>query len=73
MKYTQRQNGDVLIIPRNCRWHSICCCDCGLIHTFRYSVKKNGDIHIQVWRNNRATAQRRRHIFKKDKNAAVAQ
>lgn len=61
MKYNQRQNGDIIIIPRNERWHRIACCDCGLVHTFRFATKKNGEIHLQVWRNNRATAQYRRN------------
>jgi len=64
--YKQRESGDIMVIPRNNRLQNIACCDCGLVHVFKYSVKKNGDIHIQVWRNNRATGQYRRYHHKKE-------
>ena len=35
------------------------CCDCGLVHTFRYR-QVNGDLMFTAWRDNRATASRRR-------------
>jgi hypothetical protein len=37
----------------------LACCDCGLVHTFDFRIRK-GHIEFRAWRNNRATGQRRR-------------
>ena len=37
-----------------------CCCDCGLVHVFQFRVRK-GKIQLRAKRDNRATAQFRRH------------
>jgi len=40
--------------------YSLGCCDCGLVHKF--SIRKvRGGIEVEVKRDNRATAQFRRH------------
>lgn len=38
---------------------NMACCDCNLVHKLRFTVKGNTLI-MQVWRDNRATAQLRR-------------
>ncbi len=40
--------------------YRLACCDCGLVHTVNFRVFK-GRIQFQVFHNNRATAQVRRH------------
>ena len=46
------------IQPARLYW--MCCCDCGLIHKFEFRVRK-GKVVLRAWRDNRATAQFRRH------------
>ena len=59
--YVQRFDGDRIVIGKLPRAeHKIGCCDCKLVHTMKISVMKNGDIVMRVWRDNRATAQRRK-------------
>jgi hypothetical protein len=36
------------------------CCDCGLVHRFRFKVKGK-TLTMMAWRDNRATAQIRRN------------
>ena len=39
------------------------CCDCGLVHRHIHSIRKDdGVLMVQVLRDNRATAQLRRHM-----------
>jgi uncharacterized Zn finger protein len=40
----------------------LACCDCGLIHDVAFAIEKNGKIGVALRRNNRSTAQRRRHL-----------
>ena len=47
--------------------YKMACCDCGLVHTMEFRVV-NGEIEMRGWRNERSTAQKRRHM----KQAAVA-
>jgi hypothetical protein len=44
--------------------HKLCCCDCGLVHTMDFRVV-DGRAQFRVFRNNRATAQVRRHMTTK--------
>lgn len=41
------------------RRHKIACCDCGLVHLLEFRVSR-GKIKFRAWRDNRATANRRR-------------
>jgi len=36
------------------------CCDCGLVHKINFRIE-NGKVQFQVFRDNRATGQKRRH------------
>jgi len=38
----------------------IACCDCGLVHTFQFTVRRGGGVKLRAWRDNRATARKRR-------------
>lgn len=40
--------------------YKMACCDCHLVHRLRFTVV-GGHVVIQGWRDNRATAQLRRH------------
>ena len=37
------------------------CCDCGLVHRMRFKVRGKNLIIMKFWRDERATAQIRRH------------
>ena len=39
------------------------CCDCGLVHVAGVAVTPSGIVHMVARRDNRATAQLRRHRF----------
>jgi len=46
------------------------CCDCGLVHIFKIAKgMRRGFILVQAWRDNRATAARRRHRSKRFRRA----
>lgn len=57
--YPIRQDGEWMRVEN--RRHRIACCDCGLIHDFEFRVRKR-KVEFRVYRNNRATAQRRRYL-----------
>ncbi len=45
------------------RYLDLACCDCGLVHTIKFRLKKKGAktlITRRTWRNERATAAMRR-------------
>jgi hypothetical protein len=44
--------------------YNMSCCDCGLVHNLKFKVDKSGQVWIRVRRNNRATGQIRRRMFK---------
>ena len=51
--------------------YKMACCDCGLVHTINFRIRK-GRVQLQAFRNNRATSRRRlargiKFIFKKGK------
>ena len=58
MKYAQAYDGD-WIEPKDLNNHREKCCDCGLVHDYKFRIVK-GRIQYQVVRNNRATAAARR-------------
>ena len=45
--------------------YKLCCCDCGLVHTMDFRVT-DGEVEFRVRRNNRSTAQVRRHMKGKE-------
>lgn len=56
-KYTQVYDGDTIeVIGRH---HKISCCDCGLVHLLKFRMR-GSVITFKAFRDNRATAQRRR-------------
>jgi len=42
--------------------YKMSCCDCGLVHTMDFRVDDEGRAQFRVRRNNRSTAQVRRHM-----------
>lgn len=62
-KYPEAEEGE-WITPQRRNW-KLACCDCGLVHTLNFRLVKtlNGGntIQFQVFRDNRATGQIRRH------------
>ncbi len=60
-RYQPVTDGEEVVIPHWC-W-KISCCDCHLVHVFKFRFEK-GKLYIKVWRDARATAQKRRHAKK---------
>jgi hypothetical protein len=60
-RYKQRKDYEGFEVP-SATIYKIACCDCGLVHDFVFISEDGKPIGIAVRRNNRATAQRRRHI-----------
>lgn len=58
MKYYQVKDGEWRYFLRK---EKVACCDCGLVHTYRYR-KRKGFLQRQAIRDNRATAARRRRL-----------
>jgi hypothetical protein len=67
-RYTQVLDNDAIVIPlkRMRGEHRIKCCDCGLVHHLTFETKF-GSIIMRGYRDNRATAQVRRHMKTKHK------
>jgi len=61
MKYKQRKDCEGFEVPSGTIYR-IACCDCGLVHDFVFISEDGKPIGIAAKRNNRATAQRRRHV-----------
>ena len=59
-KYINRTDGEGFEVPLN-EVYKIACCDCGLVHNVVF-VFENGKLAMAAERNNRATAQKRRHM-----------
>lgn len=51
--YYQVTDGEWIIVPK--RGYKEQCCDCGLIHRLNFKVDEKGRIHIQTFRDDRAT------------------
>lgn len=73
MRYKQGLDGEAIVIPQPINkgqvMHKIACCDCGLVHLFRFAlVHERGEwkstdplyLAFNATRDNRATAQRRK-------------
>jgi hypothetical protein len=58
MKYLQVYDGD-WIEPKPQNGHKVTCCDCGLVHKINFRVVK-GKVQFQAFRDNKATANKRR-------------
>lgn len=61
--YKETRDGDTIKV--NGRLHKIACCDCGLIHLLEFRLVKGSVITFKAYRDNRATAQRRRWLTTK--------
>jgi hypothetical protein len=59
MKYTPRGNGEWMRSYRG--WHRIACCDCGLVHDFKFSRA----VRFRAFRDKRATAAKRAWLRKR--------
>ena len=62
--YPVLKSGEIVGLPWKDTVFKMACCDCGLVHDFRFNVKKKM-LFMIVDRNNRATALIRRHHKKK--------
>lgn len=62
MKYIQRQDNEEIELKPKEIFRSACC-DCGLVHDMAVAAEDNGNIGLAFRRDNRATAQLRRHRF----------
>ena len=51
--YYQVSHGEWIIVPK--RGYKEQCCDCGLIHQLNFKIDDKGRIHIQTFRDGRAT------------------
>lgn len=58
-KYIHRQDGEAFEVPVG-KIYRLACCDCNLVHDVVFIVE-GGKLAMAARRNNRATAQRRRH------------
>ena len=61
-KYVQRVDEEGFEVPLM-EIYRIACCDCGLVHDVVWAYE-DGKLGMATRRNNRATAQRRRHMKK---------
>lgn len=59
-KYTQMSDHCLVRIDKLFKTE---CCDCSLVHLWKVVVKR-GVVYFEIKRDNRATAQRRRHRSK---------
>lgn len=67
-KYKAGEDGWTEWVQPVRRGYKLSCCDCGLVHTMDFRVRK-GRAQFRVSRNERSTAMVRRHMkMKKAKN-----
>lgn len=62
IEYPKLEDGDELR-PQH-RGFRLACCDCGLVHRINFRVK-DGQVHLKLWREKRATAGVRRGMRRK--------
>jgi hypothetical protein len=63
--YYQITDGEWVIIPR--RGFKEQCCSCGLVHRLNFRINAKGQLEVQTFRDERATAAVRRAFkFEKD-------
>ena len=61
-KYQKLTEGDVIELNAKENTLNFACCDCGLVHRIAFGIHGQ-DLGIAMERNDRATAQLRRHWF----------
>lgn len=59
VRYRQIYDGEPRTVSGVRGYHHVACCDCGLVHRFTYRIK-GSTVVIRAWRDNRATAAKRR-------------
>ena len=57
--YYHVTDGEWIQVPK--RGYKEQCCDCGLIHRLNFKVDDEGGIHIQTFRDSRATGGARKN------------
>jgi hypothetical protein len=65
-KYTKRKDGEGFTVPNGIPY-KLACCDCGLVHqivVLADPLPFGTPLGFAARRDNRATAQRRRHLSK---------
>ena len=63
--YYHITDGEWIQVPK--RGFKEQCCDCGLIHKLNFKIDEKGNIHMQTFRDARATNGARKHFnFTKD-------
>lgn len=65
VKYTQEEATDGKWTDWICpveQGYKMACCDCGLVHNLDFRVAEDNRAEFRVSRNNRSTAQMRRHM-----------
>lgn len=68
-KYGKVGSGEEVTINYKDAVLSVACCDCGLVHHMVFKVKRGSRLGITFYRNNRSTAQLRRHKYGNLQNA----
>ncbi len=61
--YTNPGDGDV--IQPVMEGYRMACCDCGLVHELDFNVTDDMLVQFRAWRNERATAAKRREMRKR--------
>ncbi len=61
MRFSSIQAGEKLVLEAKNGITHLCCCDCGLVHKVKVTPLNDGGISLQFYRDNRSTAQIRRH------------
>ncbi len=64
VRYYQVSDGEPRVYSTR-ETQKIACCDCGLVHVHRYRIRGKTLIEVRVWRDERATAARRREQAKR--------
>ncbi len=60
---TNPEDGDV--IQPVMEGYRMACCDCGLVHELDFNVTDDMLVQFRAWRNERATAAKRREMRKR--------
>ena len=61
--YPKMVNGDRVFLRRGKEYFKMACCDCGLTHVMGIELNRDKHFVVRFWRDNRSTAQLRRHGF----------
>ena len=63
MKRRKLEDYEEIILKYKEEVLSVACCDCGLVHKMGFHIYRGGVLGIAHLRDNRATAQLRRHKY----------